>query len=109
MNLLTSTVLAAFLSLGPGSAVIAPAVSSDPGSEGLAFEAPVDDASGVLTFELIDLNGDAVITPDELAEWFVSDDPSTDAFDVFDTDLNGVVTPFEFEAVCVEPDVAIEV
>ena len=109
MNLLASTILAAFVSFGPCGAVTAPDVSADLAAQGRAFAFPPADQSDTLSFELIDANGDAVITPDELGEWFVSDDPAVDAFDVFDTDLDGVVTPEEFAAMCFEPDDTLDV
>ena len=109
MNLLASTILAAFVSFGPCTPIVTGEGATDLASQGRAFAVPPADEPSAITFELIDMNGDGVITADELAEWFVSDDPAIDAFDVFDTDMDGVVTLLEFETMCFEPNDAVEV
>lgn len=98
MPILAALALAALAAFGPATVSGGPA---DASSYDSVFEAP--------TFEAIDADGDAVLTPAEIGAWFASDDPAVDAFGVFDTDGDGVVTQHEFDAMRFEPDTGLDV
>lgn len=103
LNALLAALLAALLSVGPCAVAAMPDRLIVPGADSCAIA-----AGDALPFDVIDADGDGSITPDELAEWFVSDDPSVSAFDVFDTDMDGTVTPDEFTHLCIMVDDAID-